>query len=87
MTSSDDGYGNAAHAFNPTSVTVTRNASVTWTNGTGVLHNVTFGPAAGAPAGIPSFSNGSETRTFTATGSFSYQCTNHIGMTGQVIVQ
>ncbi len=87
MSSSNDGYGNAVHSFVPSSITITQNGSVTWTNGTGNLHNVTFGPTAGAPASISSFSSGSASRTFTTAGTFSYQCTNHIGMTGQVVVQ
>jgi plastocyanin len=88
MNSSDDGYGgNAVNAFVPGSVTITRTGTVTWSNPTGLLHNVTFAAATGAPASIPSFGAGSNTRTFNTAGTFAYQCTNHGGMSGQVVVQ
>jgi plastocyanin len=72
--------------FAPESVTVTDPVVVTWTNDTGVLHNVTFAPATGAPANIPSYSSGSVARNFSTAGTFQYQCTIHAGMRGQVIV-
>lgn len=87
MVSGDDGYGSTTNAFNPAGVTVARAGTVTWTNNTGVLHNVTFAPATGAPTNVQSFATGSTVRSFATAGTFSYQCTNHAGMTGQVIVQ
>lgn len=86
MASSDDGYGTQAHAFNPGTITIARTGTVTWVNNTGLPHNVTFMGAAGAPANIPSFTTGSTSRSFSTAGSFGYQCTNHPGMTGQVVV-
>lgn len=87
MNSSDDGYGSSVNSFNPTSVTIAGSGTVAWSNATGVLHNVTFTPATGSPANIPSFAAGSVSRSFATTGTFSYHCTNHPGMSGQVIVQ
>jgi plastocyanin len=87
MNSTDDGYGSAVNSFLPGAVTVARTGTVTWTNSTGVLHNVTFSQATGVPASIPSFATGSNARTFNTAGTVSYQCTNHAGMTGQVTVQ
>ena len=87
MTKTGDGYGSDVHAFNPSGVTIVRSGTVTWTNNTGLVHNVTFGPATGAPANIPDLGEGSVGRSFTAVGTFGYQCTNHSGMTGQVVVR
>jgi plastocyanin len=52
-----------------------------------VAHNVTFGTATGAPANVTNMAMGSVSRSFSSAGTFSYQCTNHQGMGGQVIVQ
>ena len=82
----DDGYSPEEHAFSPSQVTLRRNGTVTWTNESGVAHNVTFGTGSGAPANVANHSSGSNTRTFGTTGAFSYQCTNHTGMSGTVTV-
>lgn len=87
MTSSNDAYGTATNAFNPATVTIIRNGTVTWSNNSGVVHNVTFGQASGAPNNIGDLSQGSVSRSFPTAGTFSYQCGNHQGMGGQVIVQ
>lgn len=87
MNSSDDGYGSAVNSFIPAVVAITRLGTVTWSNETGIAHNVTFAPAGGAPASIPSYTAGSVSRSFTTAGTFAYQCTNHPGMSGQVVVQ
>ena len=86
MNSSSDIYGAETNTFSPTAVTIARNGTVTWTNGTGTAHNVTFS-GSGAPANIANHSSGSNARTFANTGTFSYQCTNHSGMAGSVTVQ
>lgn len=86
MSTTSDVYGSESNTFSPTSVTIARNGTVTWTNGTGTVHNVTFS-GSGAPANIADHSSGSNTRTFANAGSFSYQCTNHAGMAGSVTVQ
>lgn len=87
MTSSDDGYGSSVNAFVPGVVTIGRLGMVTWTNNTGVAHNVTFAPATGSPTNVPDLATGSVSRSFTTVGTFGYQCTNHPGMSGQVVVQ
>ena len=86
MTKTGDGYGTDVHAFSPQSVTVMRSGTVTWTNNTGLVHNVTFGQAAGAPPNVPDLNSGSVARTFGTAGTFAYQCTIH-AMTGTVLVQ
>lgn len=74
--------------FNPTAVTIGVGGSVTWNwPGSGSnIHNVTF-QTAGAPANIPNATTGSFARTFNTLGTFQYECTNHVGMTGSVTVQ
>jgi plastocyanin len=87
MRSGSDGYGGTQNAFSPASVHIARGGTVTWKNATGVTHNVTFQPAAGAPENIPSQSSGENTRTFDTAATFSYRCTIHPGMTGSVAVE
>ncbi len=86
MESGDDGYGGESHTFAPTAVPVARGGTVTWQNNSGVTHNVTFDPATGAPANISDHSSGSNSRTFSTLGAFSYQCTLHANMRGTVNV-
>lgn len=87
-TQTDDGYGTAVFAFSPASVSITRGGTVTWSNGSSTVHNVTFSTA-GSPANIGNFtsSSGGLSRTFPTAGTYSYQCTNHAGMNGTVKVE
>ena len=87
MTKSGDGYGSETHSFTPAGVTIQRAGTVTWNNNTGLVHNVTFAAATGAPGNIPDLNEGSVSRSFNTVGTFDYQCTNHTGMTVQVIVR
>jgi plastocyanin len=73
-----------ASSFDPNSVDIAQGGSVTWTNSSGQLHNIMF--AAASIADVNDHSSGSNTRTFTSAGTFSYQCNIHAGMTGSVIV-
>ena len=75
-----------ASTFVPAALTIARDASVTWRNTSGLLHNVTF-TSAGAPANIPDHAAGNSVRTFATAGTFVYNCTNHAGMSGSVTVQ
>jgi plastocyanin len=80
--------------FDPSSTTVSVGTTVTWTwdacagDGYGgqtcVEHNVTFD---GSGTGSATQSTGTYTRAFSAAGTFTYRCTNHTGMNGQVTVQ
>lgn len=76
-----------AAAFSPSSVTITRNGTVTWNNTSGVTHNVTFAGTTGAPSSIDDHSSGSNARSFGTAGTFNYSCTLHGGMNGSVVVQ
>lgn len=84
----------ATNTFNPTSRGVASGTTVSWQNGSGTVHNVTFAnpAAAGAVAGgaagnITEHDSGTNSRVFTAAGTHNFQCTLHFGMTGSVIVQ
>jgi|SRR5687768_1485839 len=72
--------------FSPNKVVIARGGQVTWTFG-GTEHTVVFS-GAGSPGGITSGGySSSHSRTFSQTGNFSYVCTIHAGMNGQVIVR
>lgn len=76
-----------AASFDPASVSITRNGTVTWNNTSGVTHNVTFGSQSGAPSSIGDHMSGSNQRSFFTAGTFNYSCTLHGGMNGTVTVQ
>jgi plastocyanin len=72
--------------FTPNKVIVGQGGQVTWTFGA-TEHTVVFSTA-GAPAGITSGGvSSSVSRTFAQAGNFSYVCTIHAGMNGQVMVR
>lgn len=74
-------------AFTPKRVAIARNGSVTWNFGS-LEHTVSFTGGTGAPNSILSGGlNSSISRTFTNAGNFSYICTIHAGMNGEVIVR
>ena len=73
--------------FSPPTVTIASGGTVLW-QFSGSTHNVTFAGAAPAGGNIPDTQPGNAVaRTFTAPGTYSYQCTRHNGMTGTVVVQ
>ena len=72
-----------AVTFSPQIVDITRGGSVTFSNPSGVPHDVDFGVAG---LNIPVHSSGQTTRTFANAGTFAYHCNLHSGMTGTVFV-
>jgi len=74
--------------FSPVNVTISQNGTVSWqwAPGNALPHNITFAAVAGAPANVLDMISGSASRTFGTVGTFSYTCTNHINMNGQVTV-
>jgi plastocyanin len=71
--------------FTPTNVTILKGGTVTWTwDNTYNAHNVTFdsGETSGDMSGVSSYQ-----KTFASSGTFTFRCTNHSGMTGTVVVQ
>ncbi|MGQ0712661.1 MAG: cupredoxin domain-containing protein [Gemmatimonadaceae bacterium] len=79
----------AATTFDPDTAKIAVNGQVTWAFSTGQYapHNVTFAGVAQTGWNIPDQSTGSVPRTFSTTGTYSYHCTRHAGMTGAVIVR
>jgi plastocyanin len=74
-------------AFNPSSITVTVNTTVKWTNKDGATHTVTS-TTGSFPFDSGNLSNGqSFSKQFTTAGTFTYKCTIHSSMTGTVVVQ
>lgn len=71
-------------AFNPSTITVTSGTKVTWSNKDGVTHTVTSDNNLFDSGNIPN--GGTYSFTFTATGTYSYHCKIHTGMTAAVIV-
>jgi plastocyanin len=74
-------------AFNPASVVVQVNDSVTWTWGDSpTLHNVTYTAAPGAlPANSTTKATGTFSTTFTQVGTYRYVCTLHAQMNNGVV--
>ncbi|MEV5509495.1 cupredoxin domain-containing protein [Streptomyces orinoci] len=72
----------AGFAFSPSTLTVTKGTTVTWTNNDSVSHTVT-----GSGLNSPTLSPGdSYSFTFNSSGTFSYICTIHPSMHGTVVV-
>ncbi len=73
--------------FSPQSVTVPVGGTVTWQFSESV-HNVKFNGAAPAGGDVPDQNPGtSASRTFATAGTYTYACTRHNGMVGEVVVQ
>jgi plastocyanin len=81
-----------AASFSPSSVTIKNGGTVTWTNNSGLQHNLLWDD--NPPAGVDDVDpfNAGQTRpfTFNATGTFDYHCSIHgtatSGMRGSVTV-
>jgi plastocyanin len=75
-------------AFSPSTMTVTRGATVTWTNDDSAPHTVVSD--AGSPVSFtsPSLATGTSWPfTFAQAGTYTYHCSIHPSMKGTVIVQ
>jgi plastocyanin len=71
-------------SFSPDITDILVGGRVTFTNASGVTHNVTFQTA--PENSIPEFVSGSVQRLFPTAGSFGFLCTLHGGMTGTIVV-
>ena len=70
-------------SFEPSTITVPKGATVTWTNQDPVAHTIT-----GADFDSGSIGPGKTySRTFDRAGTYEYHCTIHPGMKGTVMVQ
>ena len=72
-------------SFTPVSLSIKKGDTVTWTNSSGVAHNVTF---QSGPSFNQALNDGSQiSRAFTTTGSFNYFCSIHgQSMHGTIVV-
>lgn len=71
--------------FDPGATEIAVGGTVTWTNPSGLTHDVDFGT--GAAQHILPFDAGSRSLTFSSAGTFMYFCNLHAGMTGTVVVR
>jgi plastocyanin len=85
-TTADVTASGTGQTFDPRNVKIAVNGRVTWSFPGPETHNVTF---ATPPTGgnIGNKNSGSESRTFSTVGQFTYQCTLHSGMSGEVNVR
>ena len=80
----------ATFQFNPKELQVNMGTRITWTNMDDIEHSVTSG-SGGTPSGV--FDSGLFTKgktftfTFSKAGSYSYFCSRHPSMTGNVTVK
>lgn len=73
------------NSFNPAGTTVTPGTTVTWTWKGFEVHNVTFSQTSLGTSGNQT--SGTYQKAFPTAGTFSYSCTNHIGMSGSITVK
>ncbi len=71
-------------AFDPGTITVSANTTITWTNKDGVAHTVTS--TAGLFDSGTINSNGTYSHLFSTAGTFPYKCSIHSTMNATVIV-
>ena len=93
------GAANFVTAAGATTLSVPANTAVTWTNDSGITHNVTFDDPAtalavgtGSAGNVPNHASGSNQRQFAVSGSsHPFHCTIHgtstTGMRGTLTVQ
>jgi plastocyanin len=79
------------YSFNPASITVSPNTTVTWINDDNVTHTVTSNTGvfnSGNISGSGGYvGGGTYSFKFTTKGAFPYHCSIHTMMTGTVVVQ
>lgn len=70
-------------AFNPSSLTIAKGATVTWTNSDSSIHKITS-----SAFNSPDMAMGEKfSFTFSQAGTYDYSCSIHPSMTGKIIVQ
>ena len=75
-------------SFEPGSLTIAKGTTVNFVNNSGISHTVNFdGTRPPGVTDIPLNSSGTFARTFNDAGRYAFHCTQHAGMTGEVVVQ
>ncbi len=77
-------------AYTPSSLTVPRGTTVTWTNSDDITHTVTAGAPAQKDARFEGRLAGKGTvyrHTFAEAGRYPYYCDRHQAMVGEILVQ
>ncbi len=72
-------------AFNPTTINISVNSTVTWTNKDNVDHDIAADDGSFTSGKIAP--GGNYQHQFTTAGTFKYHCTIHAGMVGSVVVK
>jgi plastocyanin len=76
----------AGFAYSPSTLTVSRGTTVTWTNNDSAPHTVTSDGS--GPLNSSTLGRGaSYSFTFTSAGTFSYHCAVHPSMHGTIVVK
>lgn len=74
--------------YSPRSITVNVGATVPFINDSGIGHTVNFdSPRPPLVEDIGLHTSGTNNRTFSQAGTFNFHCTQHVGMTGSIVVQ
>ncbi|HYN82175.1 MAG TPA: plastocyanin/azurin family copper-binding protein [Gemmatimonadaceae bacterium] len=74
-------------SFDPTELSVSSGAVVTFENTSGITHDVVFdAPISPGVTNIGTITTGSRTRTFSTAGTWNFRCTLHGGMVGKIVV-
>lgn len=79
-----------ASAFNPATRLITQGTTITWTNKDAATHTVTSGVPTKPSGKFDSGDLGQDATfsfKFDSTGTYSYYCKHHSGMTGSITVQ
>ncbi|MCX6254504.1 MAG: cupredoxin family copper-binding protein [Bacteroidia bacterium] len=71
-------------AYDPATITVAANTTITWTNKDAVVHTVTSSTGLFDSGSIGT--NGTYSHTFTTAGTYPYYCVVHPSMTATVVV-
>jgi plastocyanin len=83
----DNTFCMRASSFQPTTLTVAKGTTVSFTNSSSVEHNVVFDSPPAGLEDIGTISSGTATRSFGTAGTFAFHCTIHAGMSGSITVQ
>jgi plastocyanin len=71
-------------AFSPSTITITANTTITWTNKDAIAHTVTSDTGVFDSGTVPA--NGTYSFTFLVAGKYTYHCAIHPSMTANVVV-